>query len=166
MATEARGGAPASHEYFHSWNVKRIRPQGLDPWQYDRANMTDGLWIAEGFTQYYGPLLEERAGVPDAARVIQGVGRADQLDRCNSPGRMYYGPIGMSNLAPFHDGAAAPDPTPNTFISYYSYGDAIAVALDFSLRARGKSLDEFMRTMWTPMASPRSLTRCTMPVMR
>ncbi|MGH7594070.1 MAG: M61 family metallopeptidase, partial [Gemmatimonadales bacterium] len=69
-----RGLATLAHEYFHSWNVKRIRPKGLEPFDYDRANMTDGLWIAEGFTQYYGPLLEERAGIIPAATVIRGLG--------------------------------------------------------------------------------------------
>ncbi|MGH7594108.1 MAG: PDZ domain-containing protein, partial [Gemmatimonadales bacterium] len=68
---------------------------------------------------------------------------------------LYYGPIGMSQQAPFRDGAAAADaPNPNTFISYYTYGAAIATALDFSLRARGKSLDDFMRTMWLDFGKP------------
>jgi predicted metalloprotease with PDZ domain len=151
----AVGFSTAAHEYFHSWNVKRIRPQGLDPWDYDRANMTDGLWIAEGFTQYYGPLLEERAGVIDAAQVIQRSVSPLINSIAASSGRLYFGPIGMSNQAPFHDGAAANDPiNPNTFISYYSYGGAIAVALDFSLRAKGKSLDDFMRQMWLNHGKP------------
>lgn len=150
----AAGLGTLSHEYFHSWNVKRIRPVGLEPFDYDRANMTDGLWIAEGFTQYYGPLLEERAGVLDAKQVIQGLsGTINAV--ANSPGRLYFGPIGMSQQAPFHDGAAAADPTaPNTFISYYTYGAGIAIALDFSLRARGRSLDDFMRTMWLNHGKP------------
>ena len=148
------GLSTLAHEFFHSWNVKRIRPKGLEPFDYDRANMTDGLWIAEGFTQYYGPLLEVRAGVAQPASVITGIGRTINAV-ANSPGRLYFGPIGMSNQAPFRDGAAAADPVaPNTFISYYTYGDAIAVALDFSLRASGKSLDEFMRTMWRNHGKP------------
>lgn len=151
-----RGLGTLSHEYFHSWNVKRIRPQGLEPFQYDRANMTDGLWIAEGFTQYYGPLLEERAGVVPAANVIRSLGGTINAV-ANSPGRLHYGPIGMSRQAPFFDGAAANDPiSPDIFISYYTYGAAIATALDFSLRARGKSLDDFMRTMWLNHGKPES----------
>ena len=148
------GLSTGAHEYFHSWNVKRIRPQGLDPWDYDRANMTDGLWIAEGFTQYYGPLLEERAGVTEPAATIRGLGNLINSIAA-APGRLFYGPIGMSNQAPFRDGAAAPDPLrPNIFISFYSYGGAIAVALDFSLRARGKSLDDYMRQMWLNHGKP------------
>jgi predicted metalloprotease with PDZ domain len=155
MNGDGRAGlGTLSHEYFHSWNVKRIRPKGLEPWDYDRANMTDGRWIAEGFTQYYGPLLEERAGVVPAANVIRGLGGTINAV-ANSPGRLYFGPIGMSNQAPFHDGAAASDPVaPNTFISYYTYGAGIAIALDFSLRAKGRSLDDFMRTMWLSYGKP------------
>ncbi len=143
-----------SHEYFHSWNVKRIRPTGLEPWDYDRANMTEGLWIAEGFTQYYGPLVQERAGVSPPARLLINVGGLiDEVT--NGAGRLYNGPIGMSTQAPFFDGAAAADPVaPNIFISYYSYGGAIAVALDFALRAKGTSLDDFMRTMWLRHGKP------------
>ena len=150
----AAGLGTLSHEYFHSWNVKRIRPKGLEPFDYDRANMTDGLWIAEGFTQYYGPLLEVRAGVTSSANLIRSLGGI--IDNvANSPGRRFFGPIGMSQQAPFRDGAAASDPvSPNTFISYYTYGAAIAIALDFSLRAKGKSLDDFMRTMWLNHGKP------------
>jgi predicted metalloprotease with PDZ domain len=150
----AAGLGTLSHEYFHSWNVKRIRPKGLEPFDYDRANMTDGLWIAEGFTQYYGPLLEARAGVLPPSNVIRGLGGIIN-NVANSPGRLYFGPIGMSRQAPFHDGAAANDPiSPNIFISYYTYGAAIATALDFSLRAKGKSLDDFMRIMWLNHGKP------------
>ncbi len=150
----ARGLGTLSHEYFHSWNVKRIRPRGLEPFDYDRANMTDGLWIAEGFTQYYGPLLEERAGVGTAETVIRGIGGTINAV-ANNPGRLYFGPIGMSQQAPFRDGAAAADaPDPNTFISYYTYGAGIAIALDFSLRAHGRSLDDFMRSMWLNHGKP------------
>jgi predicted metalloprotease with PDZ domain len=92
--------------------------------------------------------------VTDPARTIQGLGGLINSIAA-SPGRLYFGPIGMSNAAPFHDGAAANDPiNPNTFISYYSYGGAIAVALDFSLRAKGKSLDDFMRAMWLAHGKP------------
>lgn len=149
-----RGLSTLAHEYFHSWNVKRIRPKGLEPFDYDRANMTDGLWIAEGFTQYYGPLLEERAGVTQPAAMIRTVGGTINAV-ANAPGRLYFGPIGMSQQAPFRDGAAAADaPNPNTFLSYYTYGAGIAIAIDFSLRARGKSLDDFMRTMWIEHGKP------------
>jgi predicted metalloprotease with PDZ domain len=148
------GLSTLSHEFFHSWNVKRIRPAGLEPFDYDRANMTDGLWIAEGFTQYYGPLLEERAGDLKAADFLRAVGGSINAVT-NSPGRRYFGPVGMSQQAPFRDGASASDPVaPNTFLSYYTYGAGIAIALDLSLRARGKSLDDYMRTLWLRHGKP------------
>ena len=58
----------SSHEFFHCWNVERIRPQGLEPFDFEEANMTGSLWLAEGFTQYYGPLIMTRAGLMDHRR--------------------------------------------------------------------------------------------------
>ena len=56
-----------AHEFFHCWNVERIRPKGLEPFDFDRANMSGELWLAEGFTQYYGPLAMQRAQLVDVA---------------------------------------------------------------------------------------------------
>ncbi len=148
------GLSTMAHEFFHSWNVKRIRPLGIEPFDYDRANMTPGLWIAEGFTQYYGPLLETRAGVLQQDRMISTVGNTINAVT-NSPGRLFFGPIGMSEQAPFRDGAAAADrPDPNTFLSYYTYGAGIAIAIDLWMRDHGKSLDTFMQTMWHRFGKP------------
>ena len=61
-----------AHEFFHCWNVERIRPKGLEPFDFDRANISGELWLAEGFTQYYGPLALQRAGL-----VGRRVDRAD-----------------------------------------------------------------------------------------
>jgi predicted metalloprotease with PDZ domain len=145
-----------AHEFFHAWNVKRIRPATLEPFDYDRANLSGELWIAEGFTQYYGPLLEARSGVTEGnafVRSLTGIVNAVT----NSPGRRYFGPIGMSQQAPFTDAAVSIDPQnrANIFISYYTYGAGIALAIDLSLRARGgKTLDDFMRTMWRNHGKP------------
>src|SRR5204863_8579529 len=65
-----------AHEFFHCWNVERIRPKGLEPFDFDRANLSDSLWLAEGFTQYYGPLMLKRAELVDmagAARTFAGL---------------------------------------------------------------------------------------------
>jgi predicted metalloprotease with PDZ domain len=153
------GLAPAgtvSHEFFHAWNVKRIRPKTLEPFDYDRANLSGELWIAEGFTQYYGPLVETRAGLTPVAQFVRGLGGTVN-EMTNSPGRRYFGPIGMSQQAPFVDAAVSVDPQNrgNVFISYYTYGAGIALAIDLSLRARGdKTLDDFMRAMWTRHGKP------------
>jgi predicted metalloprotease with PDZ domain len=144
-----------SHEFFHTWNVKRIRPKDLEPFDYDRANMSGLLWIAEGFTQYYGPLLTTRGGLTSDTSFARGLGGTiNQVT--NSPGRRYYGPIGMSQQAPFTDAAVSIDPQnrANIFISYYTYGAGIATALDLELRARGKSLDDFMRELWLTRGKP------------
>jgi len=148
----------ASHEFFHCWNVERIRPQGLEPFNFEEANMTDSLWLAEGFTQYYGPLVMTRAGLVDPAQTIAGFGRLAAWV-VNLSGRQFRSAVDMSRMAPFVDAARAIDRTnfSTTFISYYTYGGAIALGLDLTLRDRsnGKvTLDDFMRAMWKAYGKP------------
>jgi predicted metalloprotease with PDZ domain len=145
-----------SHEFFHSWNVERVRPKTLEPFDFTRANMSGELWLAEGFTQYYGPLILHRAGLTKLPDFARGLGfTVDQI--LNAPGRRLYGPVGMSRQAPFVDAAVSIDPQnrQNTFISYYTYGAGIALALDLSLRERGVTLDDFMREMWRTHGAQR-----------
>jgi predicted metalloprotease with PDZ domain len=147
-----------AHEFFHCWNVERIRPQGLEPFDFDRANLTDSLWLAEGFTQYYGPLMLHRAGlvdIGDAARTFTGL--VDTV--VNDSGRQVRSAVENSRMAPFIDGGRPIDRTnwSNTVISYYTFGGAIALALDLSLRDRSDSrvsLDDFMRAMWAKFGKP------------
>jgi len=138
-----------SHEFFHAWNVERIRPRGLEPFDFTRANMSDGLWFAEGFTNYYGPLAIARAGVMSVQDFAHGLGGPINFV-INSPARAFFSPAEMSMQAPFVDAAAAIDPNnrANTFISYYTWGSVVGVGLDLTLRARGHTLDELMRLMW------------------
>ena len=148
----AAGGllGAVSHEFFHAWNVERIRPRSLEPFDFERANMSGELWFAEGFTDYYGPLLVRRAGYSDDggyAREIGGVIEAV----VNSPGRRFFSAVEMSRQAPFVDAAASidDDNRDNTFISYYTWGAGIGLALDLSLRDRFRlSLDGYMRAVW------------------
>ncbi|RZJ03845.1 MAG: M61 family peptidase [Brevundimonas sp.] len=139
-----------SHELFHSWNVERIRPNELEPFDFTRANPTPSLWFAEGFTSYYGPLAIRRAGVSTVDTFLEEMG--GQLDFIlNSPARQYGSPQDMSLRAPFTDAATSIDPTnPNIFASYYPYGATIALALDLTLRERfeGVTLDDYMKHMW------------------
>jgi predicted metalloprotease with PDZ domain len=152
-------GAPVTetvaHEFFHAWNVKRIRPRSLEPFDNERANMSGELWLAEGFTQYYGRLTTLRAGILPLKQFLAEVG-ADVDELTNAPGRRFFGPIGMSEQAPFTDAAVSIDREnqDNVSISYYDYGDALALALDLALRSRGKSLDEFMRVLWARFGKP------------
>ncbi|HZS53654.1 MAG TPA: PDZ domain-containing protein [Bryobacteraceae bacterium] len=140
-----------SHEFFHSWNVKRIRPKSLEPFDFERADMSGELWFAEGFTNYYGPLALKRAGLMPLDRFVRGMGFAVNAV-LTAPGRKVFDVIGMSRLAPFVDAATSIDPTNegNNFISYYTYGQALALGLDLLIREQfpGKSLDDWMRTMW------------------
>lgn len=152
-ASIAQAGAQllgtVSHEFFHAWNVERIRPAALEPFDFSDANMSGELWFAEGFTNYYGPLVIHRAGLTNTAQYARQIsGAVNTLT--THPGRRFFGPVGMSQQAPFVDAAASIDPNnrANMFISYYTYGEGIGLALDLSLRARGKSLDALMQEMW------------------
>jgi predicted metalloprotease with PDZ domain len=142
-----------AHEFFHCWNVERIRPKGLEPFDFDRANLSGELWLAEGFTQYYGPLALQRAGLTDLAETSGTLtGLVDGLMR--SPGRQVRTAEQMSQMAPFIDGGRTIDRTnwSRTVFSYYNFGGAIALALDLTLRDRTDhrvTLDDFMRAMWT-----------------
>ena len=138
-----------AHEFFHCWNVERIRPKALEPFKFDQVNMSGELWFAEGFTSYFDDLSLCRAGIISQEDYIKGlVGTFNYV--WNSPGRRFFNPIEMSYQAPFVDAARSVDPVNrvNTFISYYSYGSAIGLALDLSLREKGLNLDDFMKLMW------------------
>lgn len=139
-----------SHEFFHAWNVERLRPAELEPFDFTRANATPSLWFAEGFTNYYGPLAIRRAGLSTVDRFLAEVGGQANVI-VNTPARGYGSPQEMSLRAPFVDAAASIDPTnPNIFTSYYTYGAALALTLDLTLRQRfeGLTLDDYMRQMW------------------
>jgi predicted metalloprotease with PDZ domain len=140
-----------AHEFFHSWNVKRIRPRSLEPFDYERANVSGELWFVEGFTNYYAPLVLERAGITTREEMMRDMGDAVNT-ALNSPGREVRSLVDMSRLAPFTDGPNFPDlmNQANTYISYYTYGQAVALGIDLAIRSRfpGKSLDDWMRVMW------------------
>lgn len=147
-----------AHEFFHCWNVERIRPSDLEPFDLDRANISSELWLAEGFTQYYGPLVLHRAGLAslgETSRTLTGLVDAVM----NGPGRAVRSAEDMSRMAAFIDGSRPIDRTnwPSTVISYYPFGGAIALALDLTLRDRsdGKTtLDDYMRLMWRVHGKP------------
>ena len=140
-----------SHEFIHAWNVERLRPADLEPFDFERANMSDNLWFAEGFTSYYGQLAMRRAGERSVGDFAEAMSFWVNTVT-NSPGRNFASPVGMSRQAAFVDAASAIDPDnfDNTFISYYTYGAAIALALDLSVREafEGRSLDSLMQSLW------------------
>jgi predicted metalloprotease with PDZ domain len=146
-----------AHEFFHCWNVKRIRPRTLEPFNFEKSDMSYELWFAEGFTQYYGNLLLSRAGIgKDTDFVKRTV--AQLIDaKTNTPGAVLYSPVEASEMAVFTDAGVSVDKTnfPNIFTSYYSYGAAIALALDLELRGKyGKTLDDLMQAAWKKFGKP------------
>ncbi len=148
----------SAHEFFHAWNIERIRPRSLEPFDFERSNISGELWLGEGFTQYYGVLTLARAGLRDtaqtAARMNGFIGSVLAHEA-----RQVRSAVDMSRMAPFVDGGATVDRTnwSTTFISYYSHGAAIALALDLTLRARSGravSLDDYMRALWRVHGAP------------
>jgi predicted metalloprotease with PDZ domain len=139
-----------AHEYFHSWNVKRIRPKSLEPFNFAHANMSNELWFAEGFTQYYGELLLVRAGFHTADEYTGTIGGLVNAI-LNTPGAAKYPATEMSRRSVFTDAGVSIDPTnySNNFTTYYYYGGAVALALDLKLRSDfNLTLDDYMRTVW------------------
>ncbi|WP_316830522.1 M61 family metallopeptidase [Pedobacter aquatilis] len=145
-----------SHEYFHSWNVERLRPKTLEPFNFSHSNISNELWLAEGFTQYYGALLLTRAGfktVDNASQTFNGLINAV----LTSPGARNFSPIQASRYAVFADAGVAIDQTNkgNIFLSYYAYGAATALALDLRLRSDfNLTLDDYMRALWRAYGKP------------
>lgn len=140
-----------SHEFFHAWNVERIRPASLEPFDFEEANMSGELWFAEGFTSYYTGLALARADIRTDKQYVEGLdGGLNYV--INSPGRNYFNPIEMSYQAPFVDAARSVDPVnrSNTFVSYYTYGSVLGLGLDLSLRTmdKGLNLDDYFKLVW------------------
>lgn len=140
-----------AHEFFHSWNVERIRPDALEPFDFEEANMSGELWFAEGFTSYFDDLSIRRAGLYTDAEYAETAGGIAAAV-LNAPGRRYFSAVEMSMQAPFVDAAVSIDPQNrgNTFLSYYTWGSGIALGLDLTLRARfaDVTLDDYMRAVW------------------
>jgi predicted metalloprotease with PDZ domain len=151
-----------SHEFFHAWNVERIRPQSLEPFNFDDFNISGELWLGEGFTNYYGALIMKRAGLSTVRAFAQDMGEA--IDTVvNSPGRSLRSAVEMSQMAPFVDRSASTDRNnfANTFISYYTWGSMIGLGLDLTLRERSEgrvTLDDFMRALWEKYGRPGTKT--------
>ncbi len=145
-----------SHEFFHVWNVERIRPRSLEPFDFEDVNPSGELWLGEGFTNYYGALILQRAGLAALSETLGRFGSAiETVER--GPGRRFRSAADMSRLAPFTDAATSIDPTNwgNFFISYYTWGEVLGLGLDLMLRARAAdgvgpavTLDDYMRLLW------------------
>jgi predicted metalloprotease with PDZ domain len=140
-----------AHEYFHVWNVKRIRPMALGPFDYTTEQYQPSLWVAEGWTQYYGEIGLLRAGVVSKDAYYHVLGRVIQAN-LETPGRKVVSARMASFLAPFWDGAATPMKVdrPGSFFTYYVKGEGLALLLDLDIRARthnARSLDDALRAL-------------------
>jgi predicted metalloprotease with PDZ domain len=162
-STSLRNGSPelldtVAHEFFHSWNVERIRPRSLEPFDLERTNISGELWLAEGFTEYFGPLTLRRAGLSTLAGFCTRM-QGFITDVALSPAHLVRSAEDMSRMAAFTDGGRPIDRTnfSTTVTSYYPFGGAIALALDLTLRGRdgGRvTLDDYMRAMWVAYGKP------------
>ena len=142
----------AAHEFFHVWNVKRLRPVELGPWDFTRPLATRSLWIAEGITNYYGHLMTRRARLWTDAELLQKLGQQIRGIE-NAPGSALTSAEESSIIAPLIDGAlsAQRNDLGNTAVSYYPKGEVVGLVLDLLIRGKTngrKSLDDVMREMY------------------
>jgi len=141
-----------AHEFFHVWNVKRLRPIELGPWDFTRPANTRGLWIAEGFTNYYGHLMLRRAKLLTDTQFLRR--ESETISGVeNSQGSRLMSAVEASLSAPFLDRGTSIQQTnlANTSISYYPKGELIGLALDLLIRGKTNgrvSLDDVMRRMY------------------
>lgn len=155
-ATVLAGVGTAAHEYFHVWNVKRVRPMLLGPFDYTRERYQPSLWVAEGWTQYYGMMALHRAGITDEQEMLGAAARIVQLN-LTAPGRKEVSPRMASFEAPFWDQASEAQPVDRNeiFFSYYYAGAGRALYLDLLIRERshgtkslGDAFDNLRKRSW------------------
>ena len=136
-----------SHEYFHAWNVKRLKPREFDRFDYTRENYTRLLWFFEGFTSYYDDLLLLRAGLVDVPHYLQLVAKT-MTAVAGTPGRTLQS-VAASSFDAWVKYYRGDENTPNATVSYYAKGALVALAFDLTLRSEGKAgLDAVMRRLW------------------
>jgi predicted metalloprotease with PDZ domain len=135
-----------SHEYFHAWNVKRLKPAEFMQLDYGRENYTRLLWLFEGFTSYYDDLMLRRAGLIDSARYLKLVARTINGVRA-TPGQRVQS-VAEASFDAWVKYYRSDENTPNATVSYYTKGSLIALLLDLHLRQAGESLDALMRRLW------------------
>jgi predicted metalloprotease with PDZ domain len=139
-----------AHEYFHHYNVKRIRPFELGPFDYDKGNRTNLLWISEGLTVYYEYMIVRRAGLADAATLLANFnGNLNAIE--NNPGRFYQS-LQQASYSTWSEGPFGTQGSePGKSISYYDKGPLVGLLLDFAIRnatQNRNSLDDVMRLLY------------------
>jgi predicted metalloprotease with PDZ domain len=149
----------ASHELFHAWNIKRLRPVELGPFNYDDEVFTRSLWIAEGITDYYAELIVHRAGLSSQAEYLDALSnKIEELQ--TTPGRLVQ-PVDLASFDAWIKFYRPDENTPNASVSYYTKGAVLGFLLDARIRrATGgtRSLDEVMRAAYQKFSGGRGYT--------
>lgn len=137
-----------SHEFFHTWNVKRLKPASLCRIDYERENYTELLWFFEGFTSYYDDLMLVRAGLIDGPRHLQLLAKTASGVR-GMPGRAVQS-VAQASFDAWNKYYRQDENTANATVSYYTKGAQVALCLDLTLRREGRGdLDQVMRLLWS-----------------
>ena len=148
-----------AHEFFHAWNVKRLRPEALGPFDYEEEVYTRDLWIAEGMTSYYDDLLVHRAGLYSRKELLKRLGK--QIESLETtPGRLVQ-PLGQSSFDTWIKQYRRDENTPNSAISYYTKGAIVSFLLDAKVRrATGgaRSLDDALRLAYQRYSGERGFS--------
>ena len=148
-----------SHEYFHAWNVKRLRPAALDPFDYETENYTRSLWVGEGLTSYYDNLLLRRAGLLTQKQYFEALGK--EIERLQTtPGRSVQ-PVEEASYDAWIKHYRRDENTPNTTVSYYTKGAVVGFVLDARIRrltSNERSLDDVMREAYRRFSGERGFT--------
>ena len=149
----------ASHELFHVWNVKRLRPIELGPFDYEREVFTTSLWMVEGITDYYGDVLVHRAGLSSSQEFLDSL--SDKIEEVQTtPGRAVHS-VSLASLDAWIKLYRPDENSPNTTISYYTKGAVVAFLLDAAIRRAtnsARSLDDVMRDAYRHYSGERGFT--------
>jgi len=149
----------ASHEYFHAWNSKRLRPIELGPFDYENEVYTKALWFVEGLTDYYADLMLARSGVTTRGEML-GALSAQIRNLQTTPGRLEQS-VEMASYDAWIKYYRSDENTPNSAISYYVKGAVVGFLLDAHIRrltGGARSLDDVMRLMFTRFSAEKGFT--------
>jgi predicted metalloprotease with PDZ domain len=144
-----------AHEFFHLWNVKRIRPKGLEIFDYEQENYTPSLWFSEGTTSYYDLIIPYRAGIYDIRAYLNGLSK--EISRfLTTPGRQVQ-PLAESSFDAWIKLYRQDVNSPNSQMSYYLKGEMVSLLLDLLIRERHnnkRSLDDVLCLLWEQFGKP------------
>jgi predicted metalloprotease with PDZ domain len=146
----------ASHEFFHAWNVKRLRPVELGPFDYEHENYTRSLWVVEGITDYYAELAVRRASLSTQEEYLEGL--SNQIEALQTtPGRLVQS-VDLASLDAWIKYYRPDENSSNVSISYYTKGAVLGFLLDARIRSAthgSKSLDDVMRAAYEKYSGGR-----------